>query len=416
MPSLVIASGWLFLKRDYLLEYFYFSQLIAITHLLTLGFLSSLMMGVLYRLSPTLLKTPPSSHRLGRVQFVLYFIGIWGMIAHFWLDETRGMSWSTFLVWVASLIQLWNFRKLFEVAGKNRWPARFVGSALVYFVLAASLGVLLGLSKGYGVRVFFLSPHHLDNVFAHAHLAGVGWVTMMIFGVELKLVPTTLGAARFLPVRFALMHLGTIGVGVSFIGGWETLPYAVMLTVACVWQIAGPLRAFFFGRAREWELLPLALLCVASGLGIVLALGHPLPTSPLRGQLQLAYGVLAILGFMVLTVVTVAFKLFPMWVWKERFQEDFGIKPVPGMKDLHSEPLRILASLALGGGVVLSVVAILISSAPLLTPAVGLIVVGVVAFVFNFATVARWGLLKNLDYVPTEADRAKFDRMFPDVR
>ena len=61
MVSLVLATAWLVFKRDYLLEYFYFSQLLALTHLVTLGFLSSLMMGVLHRLSPTLLGVDPSS-------------------------------------------------------------------------------------------------------------------------------------------------------------------------------------------------------------------------------------------------------------------------------------------------------------------------------------------------------------------
>ena len=45
MLSLVMATAWLFIKREYLLEYFYFSQLLGLTHLLTLGVLSSLMMG-----------------------------------------------------------------------------------------------------------------------------------------------------------------------------------------------------------------------------------------------------------------------------------------------------------------------------------------------------------------------------------
>ena len=68
MLSLVMATAWLFIKREYLLEYFYFSQLLGLTHLLTLGFLSSRMMGVLHRLSPTLLRVEASSYWVGRAQ------------------------------------------------------------------------------------------------------------------------------------------------------------------------------------------------------------------------------------------------------------------------------------------------------------------------------------------------------------
>lgn len=412
MVSLVLATAWLVLKRGYLLEYFYFSQLLALTHLLTLGFLSSLMMGVLHRLSPTLFGVDASSHWIGRVQFALYFVGAWGMIAHFWMGESRGMSWSTFLVFGAGVLQVWNFRGLFHVKGKNTWPARFVATSVSYFLLAATLGVLLGLLKGYDVRVPILSPDYIDNVFAHAHLAGVGWVAMMIFGFELKLVPTSFGSPRAVAVRFAMLNVGALGVALAFLTQRGVAPFAALLAFACVWQAWGPARALVKGRAREWELLPLSLLAVAAALGVALSLGWPEAANPDRGRVQLAYGFLALYGFMVLTVITVAFKLFPMWVWKERFQEDFGKKPVPGMKELYSETLRVTANLAVFTGVVLTATAILVSSPMLLNISTPLLMLGVVCFVANFMRVARWELLKK-EFRPTEADWAKFKMMFP---
>ena len=414
MLSLVLAAAWLFLRRDYLLQYFYFSQLLALTHLVTLGFLSSLMMGVLHRLSPTLLGVEASSYWVGRAQFGFYFVGVWGMIAHFWTGESIGMSWSTFLVWVASVLQIWNFRGLFRVAGRNAWPARFVAASLVYFLLAATLGLLLGLLKAYDVRAPILTTHYIDNVFAHAHLAGVGWVTMMIFGVELKLVPTTLGGARFLPVRFALLNIGTLGVAFAFLTEESVAPFAVLLAFACVWQAWGPARALVKGRAREWELLPLTLLLLAAASGVALSFGWPDVADPARGRMQLAYGFLGVFGFMVLTVVTVAFKLFPMWVWKERFEKDFGKKPVPGMKELHSEKLRVAANVGIFTGVLLTAVAIATSNPTLLNISTPLVLLGVISFVANFVRVARWKLLK-LDYKPTEADWDKFKQMFPEA-
>jgi hypothetical protein len=412
MPSLVLATVWLVLKREYLLEYFYFSQLLALTHLVTLGFLSSIMMGVLHRLSPNLLGVEAASHWVGRVQFGCFVVGVWGMIAHFWMGESRGMSWSTFLVFAAGVLQVWNFRGLFRVSGKNAWPARFVAASLVYFLLAATLGIFLGLLKGYDVRAPILTTQYIDNVFAHAHLAAVGWVAMMIFGVELKLVPTTVGGARSVPVRFALLNVGTLGVAFAFLTERSVTPFALLLALACVWQAWGPARALVKGRAREWEILPLALLVVAAGCGVVLSFGWPGPADPARGRVQLAYGFVGLYGFMVLTVVTVAFKLFPMWVWKERFQEDFGKKPVPGMKELHSETLRVAANVMIVSGVLLTAVAIVVASERLLDVSTPLILLGVVCFVANFVRVARWELLKK-EFRPSEADWAKFRKMFP---
>jgi hypothetical protein len=415
MLSLVLASLWLFVKRDSLLEYFYFSQLLALTHLVTLGFLSSMMMGVLHRLSPTLLGVSAASRLVGRVHFILFAVGAWGMIAHFWMDSPEGMSWSTFLVLGAAVLQLWNFRGLFRVAGRNAWPARFVAASLVYFLIAATLGVLLSLLKGYEIRAPILSERYIDNVFAHAHVAGVGWVVMMIFGVELKLVPTTVGARRCLPLRFALVNIGTLGIALAFLTGRGTVPFAVLLAIASVWQASGPLRALVNGRAREWELLPLGLLVVAALSGVALSYGWPDTADPARGRVQLAYGFLGVYGFMVLTVITVAFKIFPMWVWTERFQSDFGKRPVPGMKELASGKLRIAANLCVFSGVLLTAAAIVASSSNVLDVSTPLVLLGVLLFVFNFVRVARWGLLK-LEYKPTEADWIKFKQMFPGTK
>ncbi len=164
MLSLLVATVWLFWRHDLLLQYFYFDQLLALTHLVTLGFLSSLMMGVLYRFVPTFLHVEPASIRVARFQFVFYAIGSWGMITHFWMGESKGVSWSTFLVFLASVLQLWNFRALFQSSGRRLWVGCFVASALVFFLLAASVGVLLGLLKGYDVRTPGLAAQFIDNV------------------------------------------------------------------------------------------------------------------------------------------------------------------------------------------------------------------------------------------------------------
>jgi hypothetical protein len=405
--SLCWAAVWIWWRRELLLEHFYFGPLLALTHLVTLGFLSSLMMGVLYRLSPMLLGIEARSRPLAFVQLLLFLVGIWGMIAHFWLSEWTGMSWSAFLVFGAAVLQLWNFRDVFGSGGKAPWTRGFVAASLVHFLLAASLGVVLSLVKAYDWRPGFLAAQYLPNVFAHAHLAGAGWVTGMIFGFELALVPTTAGSARMLPLRFALFQLGTLGLAFAFLAEVDVRPYAIVLALACGWHGLGPGTAFMKGRAREWELLPLVLLALASLLGVGLAFGE----GPADARAQLAYAFLALFGFMVTTVVTIAFKLFPIWVWKERFQADFGKRPVPGMKELASAKLRVCANVGTAAGSLLTAVAILSGNSPVLLVSTTALALGIGAFVVNFARVARWSLL-DLAFQPSAADEEKFAEMF----
>jgi hypothetical protein len=392
IAALLAATFLIVWRRALLLEYFYFAPLLALTHLVTLGFLSSLMMGILHRLSPMLLGVEARSRTLAAVQLGLFLVGAWGMIAHFWLAEWIGMSWSAGLFWAASIVQLWNFRALFRPSPKPPWPRRFVAASLVHFLLAASLGGLLALAKAYGVRPSFLADAQLANVFAHAHLAGAGWVLSMIFGFQLKLVPTTEGSAWTLPLRFALVQLGTLGLAASLLLGTTSLPFALAVGIACGWQALGPASALLKGRAREWELLALLLLALTAALGVGLAAGWPQELAA-RGRAQLAYGFLGLFGFMALTVVTVAFKLFPIWVWKERFQPDFGKKPVPGMKDLPSQPLRVAANVAVFTGSLATAIAIGVGSAGLLAVSTAVLAAGIAAFVVNLVRVVRWSFV-----------------------
>ena len=393
MGALLVATVAIVSRRSLLLEYFYFTPLLSLTHLVTLGFLSSLMMGMLYRLAPMLLGVEARSRRLASLQLVLFLVGAWGMVSHFWMAESIGMSWSAGLVWAASVVQLANFRGLFRSSSKSPWPRRFVASSLVYFFLAASLGGVLALAKAYDVRPSFLADRHLANVFAHAHLAGVGFVLSMIFGFQLKLVPTTEGNPSSLPYRFALLHLGTLGLAGALLWEKSPAPFALLLAIVCGWQALGPATAFARGRAREWELLGLLLLTLTAALGLALALGWPEESSPARGRAQLAYGFLGLFGFMALTVVTVAFKLFPIFVWKERFQPEFGTRPVPGMKDLPSQPLRIGANVATFAGSLGTGIAIFAGNPLALTLSTTVLAVGIAAFVVNLLRVVRWSFL-----------------------
>ena len=78
-----------------------------------------------------------------------------------------------------------------HVAGHLRHaslPRAISGHILLAFLnilSAATLGVLIGFDKVY----HFLPGFVLANVFAHAHLAALGWATMMVIGVAYRLLP-----------------------------------------------------------------------------------------------------------------------------------------------------------------------------------------------------------------------------------
>src|SRR5205807_1117043 len=77
---------------------------------------------------------------------------------------------------------------------------------------AASMGLLIALDKVW----HFLGGFVLANVFAHAHVAALGWATMMVVGVGYRMLPMTfpskMPTGRSIYASAILIELGVLGL------------------------------------------------------------------------------------------------------------------------------------------------------------------------------------------------------------
>jgi hypothetical protein len=405
--SLLGASVWMALRPELLLQFFYSPELLALTHLVALGFITSLIMGVLLRLAPQALGVPPRSRRVAWVQFALHLVGWSGMVLHFHQGLWRGVAWATLVVWLGTLLQLWNFRGVLGLALRGHVVAAYVAAALVNLVLAASLGVSFGFLHAYGVGGAALSAPLLDRLAAHLHLAALGWITTMIFGIQLLLLPGAAGSRRAAWARWLALQLGLLGAVVSLLLGWDhPAPFAAAMLLGVLGHAAGPLLAATRQRGSRWERVALVLLVVLACTGTALAVGWPDAHDPLRLRVQFAYGYVALLGWTTITIASTAFRLFPVWVWEERFRAEQGLRPVPPVEALASRRLVDLSGLLLTVGVCGTAAAMLGERESLAAVSVWLVVGGVLALVVNFVRTARWALLPMRDRSQQSGSRA----------
>ncbi len=417
MVSLAAGMVLLFRERELLLGHFYRPELLAITHTFTLGWVSMLMMGVLTRLLPRAMSVRPKSRRWLFVQYFLMLIGFTGMVFHFWSSLFLGMAASAILIVLAAAVQIYNLSEVFSRLRGRDWLARYVAAALINFQLAAILGTLLGFNKVYNV----IGGEFFPNIFAHAHLAALGWVTMMIVGFEHRLLPTSKPdpGSRWPAVRFWFLEGGVLGLVACLLSASRWVPLFAALTAAALimhawrplWTLA---RGRVHDRATGWATVALVFLVLDSLAGFVLSLGFPGTASPLRMHLQLAYGYTGLFGWVTLTVTSLAYKLFPMFVWEERFRELWGKKPVPAMRDLYSAPVQTLSNGFISIGVLGTVTGVIAGWLPAVTFFDGVVVLGVLAFLVNFFLIARWALLR-MPFHPDEEDWQRFHLNFPDA-
>ena len=91
---LALVAGFLaiLVRPEVLSTYHYNQHIIAVTHLFTLGWISTVIMGATYQLVPVALETQLHSERLATVQFLFHVVGVTGMIFMFWTWNLKGVG------------------------------------------------------------------------------------------------------------------------------------------------------------------------------------------------------------------------------------------------------------------------------------------------------------------------------------
>ena len=212
--------------------FYYHPRILALTHLVTLGWISGSIIGTLYIIAPMALHSHLSSRTVDVVAYLFFVIGVLGMVSHFWMDRPTGMAWSAGCVYVAILFIAVKVIRATRVSKLPSFVKFHVRLAFFNLFCAGTWGLLLAIHKVIG----FLPTSSSPNVLAHAHLAAVGWATMMVFGVGYRLFP------MFLPAEPAkgklpwysgiLMEIGIIGLFVSTLFEFrDTWIFALLIAV-----------------------------------------------------------------------------------------------------------------------------------------------------------------------------------------
>jgi hypothetical protein len=323
---------------------FYQPRMVALVHLVTVAWLSSSILGSFYIVAPLALRLPMRVRPADWVAFASFAVGTAGMVSHFWINTYDGMAWSAGLVsagigWVA-----WRaWRGLPGSAAP--WPVSLhVGLAFFNILAAAVLGILLGLDRTRG----FLGASPLALMFGHAHLAAVGWATMMVVGLAYRLIPMMLPAVmpsgRSLALSAVLIESGLIVLIIALPVGPAWAPVGAVLITGGLACFVQQIRRTLTRRLprppalphRDWSTWQThgALLCllIAAVLGLTLSIGVP---PAWRLPLMWIYGVAGLVGFLAQIVVGMQGRLVPLYAWY-RAMDAKGAAPETGANALPS--------------------------------------------------------------------------------
>jgi hypothetical protein len=365
-----------------------------ITHLFTLGWLSTTIFGALYQLLPVALGAPIRSIRLGHAAFWTFAPGAGLFAAGVATSSTLLHHVGIAVVSIGVILGVGNVAATLPRA-KNRdvtWGA--ISLAIFFLASTLSLGVVLL----HNLHTGFLASARIIVLATHLHVALVGWALIMMVGVSHRLLPMFLlshgGDTRWTKRALCLLAAGVVVLAAGLAtrtaaGAWLGTMLLVGGVACFIWQA----RCFYVKRVRRktdvgmrFAGTALAFLAVSALLGpAVLATGASHP------RLATVYVTVGLLGGIVMFIVGFFYKIVPLLAWTVRFKDRMGKGTAPTVSQMFSSRIAHLQLALMTLAVTLLVFGIATASVHLTRCGAVLFVAGVILFLSQIARVTVGG-------------------------
>jgi hypothetical protein len=365
-----------------------------ITHLFTLGWLTTSIFGALYQLLPVALGAPIRWPRVGHASFWTFAPGA-GLFACGVADGSTMLHHAGLgLVAVGIILGVTNIAATLRRARTR--DVTWAAIALAITFLSSTL--VLGMVLLHNIHTGFIASARLRVLATHLHVAIVGWALIMMVGVSHRLLPMFL-LAHGADTRWTKRALALLALGLPVLAFGLGTPVAAVawlgvtlleLGVACFLRQA---YAFYRVRVRKridigmrFAAAAVTFLATAAVLGpIVLSLG------PSARRLAIAYVLIGLLGGIVLYVVGFFYKIVPLLAWTARYRGQMSRPGVPRIADMYSARVALVQLVLMPAGLVVTAVAILLGTAPGAFVGAALFLTGVLLFASQIIRVALGG-------------------------
>lgn len=341
--SFVLLNFLMLLHHSDIYGHHFNPKIIALTHIATLGWITMIIFGALFQLVPVVLEVKLFSEVLAEIQFWIYLIGVIGLVYCFWFFETGlYMNISAILLNAAMLIFSINIIISFTKAKKWNITGWYLVSAIFYLIVTGIAGLLLAINLGSP----YIKIDHLQYLNLHAHVAFIGWVSMVVMGVTYKLIPMFTLSHGY-TMTFAnwvlwLINIGLLGINTIFHYEDTNILYFVFTPMIIIGIVLFLVQVVVIFKKRIRKKLDIGLTFSSYAylmLGLTTVLGTFIAFIDYQKVLNLTliYGYLIIFGYLSMLIVGQMYKIVPFLVWYHKYSSKVGLEPVPMLKDMFNE-------------------------------------------------------------------------------
>ena len=312
---------------------------LALTHLLTLGFMAQVMLGALMQMLPVVVGVVvPRPRLIAALIHILLTLGTLALALAFLASSPFGFQIAFGLLGVAFGVALLAIHVALWRAPVANGTVIAMRWALLALLVTVSLGLLLAGFFGWGWRVSVVIATDL-----HAVWGLIGWVVLLVAGVAYQVVPMFQITPPY-PPQFVRGFAALVGGGLALwsvcrVEQWPTamrvtgtvLAVGLAVFAATTGRLLGQRRRKIGDPTLSYWRVSMASLAVTALLWLSSRL---IPTWAQAPQTDLLLGILLIFGFAVAVINGMLCKIVPFLAWFHLQAQLLGRAKIPNMKHL----------------------------------------------------------------------------------
>lgn len=368
--SIVLFAFILMLKPEVLLLHYFNPTLLAATHLLVLGFITTICFGALYQLIPVILNVKLYSEKLGWISLSFLFIGIILLVIAFWnLNFKILFNIASSLIIIAVTIFKINLIVTSKINKEKSIEKQFILTAVGWLFITVLAGFLFGINLAH----HFIPISHLELLKLHAHLGIFGWFIQLIIGVGSKLFPMFLLSyeADKKPLRYSYLSIN-IGLIIGVLSLFYAFEIGIITAIALViFGIINFLRFIYqtftlrtkkkLDVGMKKSIIAITFLLIPLIL-ITLTIYNPNNVIKETTSIELVYGFTLLVGVISMLIMGLTYKTLPFIIWLKVYKNVVGKQKTPLPKDLYSEKIQTYQLLSFMIGFWILFIGIIIST------------------------------------------------------
>ncbi len=399
--AFLIATVLLLISAADFTNHYFHPHLLAITHIMALGWGTMMILGASYQLVPVLIEGALYSNALAFISFAAAAVGIPLLARGFYVfDMGLHTQCGAVLVILAIVFFLVNIAVSMAKSKHENVHAFFVFTATLWLLATAVLGLALAMN----FTSTILPKGSLEYLPLHAHIGIAGWFLLLVTGVGTRLIPMFLiskyGNNRLLWWIYGLINGGLLAFVLIFLyTGCKSLLALPIATVAaaivlfakfCLKAYRQRIRKKLDAEMKVSLLAVLMLLLPLLFLIVIVVL--LLAAAKENTRLVTAYGFIIFFGWITAIILGMTFKTLPFIIWNKVYHTLAGKGKTPGPKDLFSNTAFKWMGFSYMGGFALFTTGILLHTVIVLQVAAVLLLLTSVLY--------NWSVIKLLLHKP----------------